>query len=58
MFLNFVQAASNLASNPRLPAPEKKDYSKVVTWVGEEISNRLVTVSFFDWMICTVMSKC
>jgi len=41
-------ATSNLSSNPRLAAPEKKDYSKVVTWTAKEISNRYAGSSVME----------
>jgi len=41
-------AASNLSSNPRLTAPEKKDYAKVVSWTAKEISNRYAGSSVLE----------
>ena len=37
---SFIQCASSLSTNPRVPPGDKKEYSRVVAWAVDQISKR------------------
>lgn len=39
MFL-CLQCASSLSTNPRVPPTDKKEYSRVVSWAADRISQK------------------